>query len=297
MAATPLGYSMDAPATQHDTIAVRGGPALHRRWTTADRPWARVALLPGYGDHAGRYDHVLSWLAGRGVTAHAVDFRGHGRSAGRRGAVRRWADYLDDLSAFLAIEELATDDRVPLFVLAHSHGGLVAAAAAQCGLLDRCRGAVLSAPYLALKLPVPLHRRLLAAVLTRAWPSLPLRSGISSAMLTSDPAMAAADAVDPLRLGAATPRWFTTALRAQRDVRAAAARFRLPVLLLVPGDDTIADAAASAAWFARVGSTDKAVRHYPGHRHELLREVGREAILADVLAWMRARAATPDQRS
>ncbi len=222
------------------------------------------------------------------MTAHAVDFRGHGRSAGRSGYVRRWADYLDDLTAFLAIEALATGGP-PLFVLAHSHGGLVAAAAAQRGLLDGVAGVVLSSPYLALKMPVPLRRRLLAAVLTRLAPSLPLRSGIGRPMLTHDPAMLAADAADPHRGRGATPRWFTTATAAQAAVRATADRFRVPLLLLVPGDDAVADPAASDAWFARVGSTDKTVRHYPGHRHELLRETGRAAVFADVLAWLRPR--------
>ena len=279
---------MMVPAVQHDTLAT-AGPALHRRWASAEAAWARLAVLPGYGDHAGRHDHVLQWMAARGVSAHAVDFRGHGRSAGRVGAVRRWADYLDDLAAFLAIEPLATGGP-PLFVLAHSHGGLVAAAAAERGLLDGVAGVVLSAPYLALRLPVPLRRRLLAAVLTRLHPSLPLRSGIRGPMLTHDEAMIAADRADPHRSGTATPRWFTTALRAQADVRAAADRFRRPLLLLVPGDDTVADPAASVDWFARVGSADKTVRHYPGHRHELLRETGRAAVFADVLAWMRPRA-------
>ena len=281
---------MMVDAVQYDTLPV-AGLSLHRRWATpASPPWARLAVLPGYGDHAGRHDHVLLWMAGHGVAAHAVDFRGHGRSGGRAGYVRRWDEYLDDLSAFLAIDALATNGGPPLFVLAHSHGGLVAAAAAQRGLLDgRCRGVVLAAPYLALKMPVPLRRRLLAAVLTRLAPSLVLRSGIRGPMLTRDPAMLAADEVDPHRGRGVTPRWFTTAIQAQAQVRATADRFTLPLLLLLPGDDTVADPAAADQWFAAVGSGDKTVRHYVDHRHELLREVGREAIFADVLAWMRGR--------
>ncbi len=276
------------PTVHHGTIAVPNGPSLHRRWAAAENPWARLAVLPGYGDHAGRHDHVLQWMAGRGVTAHAVDFRGHGRSGGRRGAVRGWGEYLDDLAAFLAIEELATN-AAPLFVLAHSHGGLIAAAAAQRGLLA-CAGVVLSSPYLALKLPIPLRRRMLAAVLNRLAPFMLLRSGIRGAMLTRDEAMLAADRADPHRVPGATPRWFATAMRAQADVRANADRFRLPLLLLVPGDDTVADPAASVEWFGRAGSADKTIRHYPEHRHELLREVGREDTLAEIEGWMRARA-------
>jgi alpha-beta hydrolase superfamily lysophospholipase len=111
-------------------------------------------------------------------------------------------------------------------------------------------------------------------------------------MLTRDEAMLAADAVDPFRSRGTTPRWFAVATRTQAAVRAAADRFRLPLLMLLPGDDTVADPAVSAQWFDRTGSTDKTIRHYPGHRHELLRDLGKEAIFADVLEWMRGRTAT-----
>ncbi len=52
-----------SPDVHHDTLVTPAGPALHRRWADAERPWARLAVLPGYGDHAGRHDHVLQWMA------------------------------------------------------------------------------------------------------------------------------------------------------------------------------------------------------------------------------------------
>jgi lysophospholipase len=74
----------------------------------------------------------MQWMAGRGIASYAIDFRGHGRSAGKPNAINRWDDYLDDLTRFLAIEELAATG-TPLFILGHSHGGLVAAAAPMRG--------------------------------------------------------------------------------------------------------------------------------------------------------------------
>src|ERR1700722_2274098 len=68
------------------------------------RPRARLALLHGYGDHGGRYGHALNWFAERGISCCTLDFRGHGRSFGRRGYVRRWDEFLDDLDTFLAWE-------------------------------------------------------------------------------------------------------------------------------------------------------------------------------------------------
>jgi alpha-beta hydrolase superfamily lysophospholipase len=62
--------------------------------------------------------------------------------------------------------------------------------------------------------------------------------------------------------------------------------------MLVPGDDQVADASASVAFFNRSGSGDKTIKHYPDHRHELLRELGRLFIYTDIVAWVEARIAT-----
>ena len=120
----PADPPLDLPVAEADFPGLAG--TLHRRAVVAPSPaFARLAILPGYGDHSGRYVEFMRWMARRGVTCHALDFRGHGLSAGRRGFVRRWDEFLDDLNAFLAQPALAGDG--PLFVLGHSHGGLVVA--------------------------------------------------------------------------------------------------------------------------------------------------------------------------
>jgi alpha-beta hydrolase superfamily lysophospholipase len=229
----------------------------------------------------------MQWFADRGVAAYALDFRGHGRSGGKPGFVRRWDEYLDDLSRFLAIDELKKTD-TPLFVLGHSHGGLVTAAAAQRGLLNHAAGIILVAPYLALKMPVPIRKRLIAAVASHLYPSLPIKSGLNGGMLTRDQTMIALGKGDPFTRGIATPRWFTQASQVQIQVRATPGQFKQPLLMLLPGDDTVADSSASVEFFNHVGSTDKTLLHYPENRHELLRELDREAVFEDLLKWIKS---------
>src|SRR5579864_17301 len=120
---------MNSPASSvvHEVGPFEGpGARLYRR---AVRPteagWARLAIVHGYGDHSGRYAHFMQWLAERGVECHAVDLRGQGAAAGRRGFVARWEDYLEDVRAFLALPAVRQRPGLPLFVLGHSHGGLI----------------------------------------------------------------------------------------------------------------------------------------------------------------------------
>jgi alpha-beta hydrolase superfamily lysophospholipase len=235
----------------------------------------------------------MVWLAARGLECHAVDLRGHGKSAGRRGYVRRWDEYLDDLRAFLDLPELrATPGSPPLFVLGHSHGGLVVAVAGERKLLDEYRvaGCILTAPYLVNALAVPWHKQLGARVGNVLCPWMRVRSGVRTGMTTSDPAMLEDSRNDPLLLRSATPRWYLTTRRVQAEAMARAAEFTLPLLVLQGDADPIADPRGAAAFHERAGSSDKSFVTYPGFLHEPLRETGRARVFADVAAWIAARA-------
>ncbi len=278
------------------TSAASAGVTLHRiavRPRDAVATRARLAIVHGYGDHAGRYVELMSWLATRGVECHAVDLRGHGKSSGRRGYVRRWDEYLDDLRAFLELPGLRhAPASPPLFVLGHSHGGLVVAVAGERTLFDdhHVAGCVLSAPYFINALAVPWHKQLGAHVGNVLCPWMPVRSGVKTGMTTSDPAMLEDSRNDPLLLRCATPRWYLATRRVQAEVMARAAEFTLPLLVLQGDADPIADPRGAAGFHERAGSPDKSIITYPGFLHEPLREAGRVGVFADVFGWVSSRA-------
>jgi lysophospholipase len=264
------------------------GPAgaLFRRSVVPAGPWCSLAIIHGYGDHSGRHLLVMRWLGARGVACHAVDLRGQGRSAGRRGFLRGWDEYVDDLDAFLGLAALR--EHPPLFLLGHSHGGLVLTAAAIRGLRD-VRGCILTSPFFRNRMTVPPVKRLLARAMNPLIPWLRVRTGLSDGMMTSDPAMIADTAADPLVVRMATPRWYFGSLEAQRRVLADAPRFTHPLLLLCGGADPIADVSTAEAFFHSAGSADKTMKVYPGLLHEILREVRREEVSNDILTWLRQR--------
>src|SRR5688572_15512480 len=91
------------------------GRIYFRSVVPAGVAWARIGLLHGYGDHCSRYEHFYKWMAERGVACHAFDFRGHGRSEGRRGYVAKWEEFLDDLNIFLEQPEMNRSAAPPVF--------------------------------------------------------------------------------------------------------------------------------------------------------------------------------------
>jgi alpha-beta hydrolase superfamily lysophospholipase len=118
-----------------------------------DSPKAHVAIVHGYGDHSGRYRQPIEFLAKEGFAAHAFDYRGHGQSDGRRAHCDHFGQYLEDVELFWdRVRKTAGGKKV--FLLAHSHGGLIAVhwlMKKPAGLA----GVVLSSPYLKLALKPP----------------------------------------------------------------------------------------------------------------------------------------------
>ena len=275
----------DGTIAREETMPSTGGSLFFRSLSPQAKPIARLGIVHGYGDHSGRYAHFMNWMAKRCITCLAFDFRGHGRSSGRRGYVTNWQEHLDDLSSFLARPELAPDG--PLFLLGHSHGALVVASAAVQGRLPaHIRGVILSSPYFRNRVPVPPYKHALNSIANLFLPWLPIRTGITVEWLSSDSEMCRDRQCDPLALGHATPRWFSTMQHAQRQVLDLAANFRLPLLMLTAGADPIADPAIAQHFFQQAPSPDKTLRHFPPMAHEILRERGREAAFDEILLWI-----------
>lgn len=268
-------------------LVSRDGTRLHWQRYAPPRPRATVAVLPGGGDHGGRYPALTRALVAAGFEVALLDFRGHGRSEGRRWHVDAFSEYHDDLDAFVAaVRERAGDRR--LFVAAHSMGGLIAAG---WGLLPgrRADGFVFSSPWLRPAVEPPRLKVALGRAAGRLVPWLPFATGLKLEELTSDPEMQRWTDQDPLYGRKTTPRWFEEATAAQAALLPRMREFRHPLLVLAGGADRIADPAAGEAFADQAGAADKAFLLYPGLRHELWNEADRDRTVGDAVAWIAAR--------
>jgi alpha-beta hydrolase superfamily lysophospholipase len=280
-----------ADLARHTQGAVRapGGPEIHWERYTPPGPRSTVLVLHGAGDHLGRYAGITDALVRAGHEAALLDFRGHGRSGGRRWYVDRFEDYLADLDAFAARIRAEAAGR-KIFLVAHSQGGHIAAHWALRGGRS-VDGVVLSNPYFRLAIDPPKVKIWTALLVGKIVPHLPVDAGLDLATLTSDPEMQAWSDADPLYQRKATPRWFTESGRAQADLRKVMAGFDRPLLLLLGTGDRIADGAAAAEFFAAVGSKDKTTKEYVGFEHEIFNERERAAPIADAVDWISGRSA------
>ncbi|HZY05407.1 MAG TPA: alpha/beta hydrolase [Anaeromyxobacteraceae bacterium] len=269
---------------EEGALRARDGLDLFWQRYRPEAPRATVAVLHGGGDHSGRYPGLTAALVRAGMEVALLDFRGHGRSGGARWHVMRFEEYLEDLEVFLERVRADAAGR-RLFLVGHSQGGLIAA---RWGLdpMRPVAGVVLSSPWLRLAFEPPRLKVAVGRMVGKVWPSLPVPAGLDLAALTSDPEMQRDTDEDPLYGRKTTPRWFDEATRAQDEVRRRAGEFAHPLLVLLGEADPIADPAAGRAFCAAAASRDKQLLAYPGFRHEIYNEVGRERPVADTVAWI-----------
>lgn len=257
-----------------------------RHWPAPGTPRGRLLIVHGLGEHIGRYAHVAAHLGGRGWDVVGYDLRGHGRSPGRRGTVPTERAHLDDLAA--VHDAVRPGDGVPFVLLGHSMGGLVAARFV-AEALRPVPALVLSSPALDAAL-TPLQR-LQLAIGAAVLPDLPMGNQLAVDFLSHDPVVVQRYRDDPLVHDRISARLARAILDGGRMVRARAAHWSVPTLLLWAGDDHLVSPAGSAAFAAAAPATVLTAHCFAGLYHEILNERDAGPVYAALDAWLDPRRA------
>jgi alpha-beta hydrolase superfamily lysophospholipase len=197
--------------------------------------------------------------------------------------VDRWSRIHDDVADRIAAARAGAGGR-PVALWGHSLGGLVALG--YC-LAEPPRplpdALVLSAP--ALDSSTPTWQRIVARVLTRVAPTLPVQNGFDGSVLSRDPAVAERYLADPLNQHATTGRFGAEAFAEQARVRGAVGRLTVPTFVYHGEADRLVPPAASEPLAALATVTR---RTWPDLRHESHNEPEGEAVVAAGVAWLRS---------
>jgi alpha-beta hydrolase superfamily lysophospholipase len=245
-----------------------------------------VVIVHGLGEHAGRYDHVAERLNSWGFGVRSYDQHGHGESDGKPGALPSDTFLLDNLAELLDTSRRRMDPRLPLVLMGHSLGGLVAARLVSLNL-RQVDGLVLSSP--ALDAGMNAFQKLLVSVLPRLAPDLRVGNGLNAQYLSHDAGVVQAYRDDPMvhdRISARLARFIADAGPA---VLASAPQWRVPTLLLFAGADHLVNPEGSRAFAAAAPPGVVSAHCFEGLYHEIFNEVDREAVFERLKGWLDAR--------
>jgi alpha-beta hydrolase superfamily lysophospholipase len=78
-------------------------------------------------------------------------------------------------------------------------------------------------------------------------------------------------------------------MRADERLKKEFSQITLPVFILHGTADRAAKPSGSRHFHEQVGSKDRTLKLYEGRNHDPLNDLGKEEVLADIVAWIEAR--------
>jgi alpha-beta hydrolase superfamily lysophospholipase len=251
------------------------GKIHYRWWEPLGRPQRIVQIVHGYAEHGGRYGHVAAALAAKGAAVYADDHIGHGRSDGERALITNFDHVVDDLH-YLSVIARGEYPGIPLVLVGHSMGGLLAGLTAE-RWPDEISGIAFCGSVLG-------DWEWLRDVLQQ--PQLP-EVPFDPMSLSRDPAVGAAYAADPLVYHGQYKRGLLAAeAEALNNFQDNIAKLVMPVLFLHGTEDPFVPFQRSLEAVEEMPAADKTIHTLEGARHEVLNEINRDQVIRYLTDWV-----------
>ena len=258
---------------------------LVRSWRPAGPARGVVAIVPGFNSHSAYYAWPAEKLTAAGLATYAVDLRGRGQSDGERFYVESFADYLSDVDMLVTLAK-SREPGLPLFLLGHSAGGVVSCLYA---LEHQAELSGLICESFAHEIPAPDFVLAVFKGLSHVAPHAHILH-LKNEQFSRDPDVVRAMNDDPLIAHETQPtQTLAEMVRADERLKKEFPLITLPVLILHGTADQATKPSGSQRFYDMAGSSDKTLKLYEGHFHDLLNDVGKEGVMADITSWIDAR--------
>lgn len=254
---------------------------------------ARAVFLTVHGgmDHGGNYVNPGLYLKEQGFATVAYDQQGHDKK--RKVYIPRFDVFLDDLDLMLEWVKQNYPE-LPIFILSHSMGGLITT---HYGIKrfngdPLVKGFVTSSPYYVNAVKSPKIVEKLAGVLSALFPKMTVPIEDLVVHCTHDEEIYKRyreDEKDGIMASKASARFAGELLKAQAWIQDHISEWNHPMLVLVAGDDKVADANGTKTLLKEVNPEYLTEIWYPDNYHENFNEINRDEISARIVEWCEPR--------
>lgn len=285
-----------------------------RKWAV-EKPVGAFVLVHGMGAGTERWESLAAYFLSKNISSYALSLRGFDGTEGEKGYVDSFETYHADIKE---LYETARQE-VPngkIFLLGESMGALI--------VFDHaCRGAaffdgyILISPAFGSKLKFAPQTYLFILLSMFLFPRKQFKMPFNARMCTSDTGEIEKIEKDPSEHRYATGRLLWEIFKLQVGAKKLAKRINTPVLFLLSTDDEIADPERSEKVFEVLGhigarhprlfkvpgtgtysktpaggssyhrcqAPNNMLKKYPGMKHALSVEAGRERVFSDIYEW------------
>lgn len=246
-----------------------------------------MLMVHGLGGHSNNWEFVANFLVGHGISCYSIELKGFGNTDGVKGHIDSLNTYIKDIRRLYSIIR-REHKRIPVFIAGESMGGLT-------GFLTVIkkprlfRGLICISPGFksSLNFSIMEYIRMISARFYNAKKQFVMP--FTNEMCTRDPECKKIMDNDKLEHKLATPVLLQSILLGQLSSKLFKHKVRTDTLFLLAGADTFVCSKASRKIFDGIKFEHKDIIEYPGMRHSLTMELGREKVFDDLLRWLNKR--------
>ena len=273
--------------TRMDVLKTKDGLNLDIHIWEPETPKAVLMALHGGLAHAGDYVTPALYFKEKGIATVAYDLRGHKQE---KTYIDSFDLYLEDTNDFLRWTKNAYPN-IPIFVVGHSMGGLIATHFGIKYAADdsRIKGYVLSSPYYENAIKVPPIMMPLIKVFGKIIPKAVIPGPDLTELLTHDEAITKRhrrDEESGVRSKKPTMRFGAELLKAQKWVKENFSSWQHPTFAVIAGADQVADYTEAERQFKSMDPKRITYLFHKDNFHENFNEINRKETFGKIYEWM-----------
>ena len=255
-------------------------------WLPVENPKAIINLVHGYGEYSERYDYWAMKFTEKGFIVHAIDYRGHGKSDGRRGQLGKFEDYLKDIDVLVnESKKLFTD--LPQIIYGHSLGGNIVTNYILKRDVD-FKAAILSSPWYKLSFTPSAFMLFLARIMNKLYPKFTQKATLEIKALTHDLDIVEKYVSDPLVHEKISARMYFEIYKAGLWALENPEKLKTAVYIQHGTGDKITSYHASKKFYEDSKKLFKDIEYkeWEGLYHELHNELEKDDIFNAIDSWI-----------
>ena len=263
----------------------QGDQVFYQNWINGHKPKGIVIIVHGLNSHSEYYHDFAEQLNENKYEVYALDLRGRGRSEGERFYISDYHDVIADIDQLV---DIARCEHVSqhIFLFGHSAGGVFASVYA---VLHQTKLKGLICESFAFHLPVPGFALAVIKFLGYIIPHTRLVK-LNNEDFSRDKLVVERMNSDPLLRNEKQPaKTMQQLLLAGEYLKKQMPHISLPVLILHGTADKATSPSGSQYFMENASSTDKQLKLYEGHYHDLLNDKYNGIIMNDIVRWLNER--------
>jgi len=263
-----------------------GGELFGQSWIPNSEPKAVINFVHGIGEHTDRYSDWMPFFVNAGYAVFAIEYRGHGRSFGKRGYIKNYNELLNDID-ILFEQSQKTFPNLPAFLYGHSLGG---------GLVTNytltrkpnIKALIATSPWFSLTKEPPNWQVSLVKFLRNYIPGLTIPTGLNTEDITHNADIKKAYKADKMVHGKINIELFLSASENGIWNIDHASEIFVPVLLIHGSKDNITNPKGSEAFYKN-NPEKTTLKIWEDMFHELHNEPIRQEHAQFIIDWLDAK--------